>query len=124
MLTSKAIFEHKLDCFKPQDCSIEKVVHLESDEYDRFRNNMLDEYDFIRENSGLMRCDGNGIFHCLLVVGENRRDGILLESEGYNYGRYSAFLPNAADFLAMNIDQLPAQAQKPKQDQTGPTFGL
>lgn len=124
MLTTKAIFERKLDCFKAQDCTIEKVIHLGSEEYDRFRGNILDDYDFIKENTGLMRCDENGVFHCLLVVGENRNDGILLESEGYSYGRYSEFLPNAAEFLAMHMEQLPTRDQSAEQNQGSLTFGL
>ncbi len=39
------------------------------------------------------------------MVGEDSRDGVLIESEGYDYARYSAFLPNAADFLSAAMKQ-------------------
>ena len=29
----------------------------------------------------------------------------IIESEGYGYSRYSAFLPNASDFLALHMEQ-------------------
>jgi hypothetical protein len=43
--------------------------------------------------------DEQGRHHCLLVVGDGRRDGILVNSEGGAYARYSAFVPNAAAWL-------------------------
>ena len=66
---------------------------------------MLDDYDFIRNNIDLMYCDREGVYHCLLVVGEDRPDGILVESEGSSYARYAAFLPNACDFLAAHQER-------------------
>jgi len=37
----------------------------------------------------------------LLVVGEGRRDGILVNPEGGSYARYSAFMPNVEAFLSV-----------------------
>lgn len=114
MLKTKAIFERKTDSFVSQECLIEKIVRLDTDEYNRFRQNMLAEYDFIRDNIDMMRCDENGVYHCLLVLGEGTADGVLIESEGYAYGRYTAFLPNAADFLAAQ----PEPAQEIRQEES------
>ncbi|HHV13022.1 MAG TPA: hypothetical protein GXX75_22370 [Clostridiales bacterium] len=114
MLKTKAVFERKTDDFQPRDCVIEKIIELASQEYDAFSKNMLDDYDFIKDNIDLMYCDGEGVYHCLLVVGQDRRDGILVESEGSSYARYSSFLPNAADFLAAQQEQKPAPGLKLK----------
>ena len=54
MLKTKAIFERKTDDFQPKDCVIEKVIALTSHEYNGFSKNMLDYYDFIKDNTGLM----------------------------------------------------------------------
>lgn len=116
MLKTKAIFERKTDDFQPKDCVIEKVIELTSQEYDAFSRNMLAEDDFIKDNIDLMYCDGQGAYHYLLVVGEDRPDGILIESEGSSY-RYSSFLPNAADFLAAYQEQ--QQAGKQQQSASG-----
>ena len=105
MLTTKAVFQRKTIEFEPKDCIIEKVITLASQEYDAFSENMLDNYDFIRDNKEIQYCDSQGIYHCILVMGEERKDGILVESEGYEYARYSAFLPNADDFLAAAMKQ-------------------
>jgi len=105
MLTTKAIFHRKVDDFEPKNCVIEKVISLSSRDYGTFSKNMLADYDFIKDNIDLQYCDNNGVFHCLLVVGEDRKDGILVESEGSSYARHSAFLPNAVDFLAAAMEQ-------------------
>ena len=105
MLATKAVFNRKVDDFEPKSCVIEKVIALTSQDYDEFSQNMLADYDFIKDNIDLQYCDNNGVFHCLMVVGEDRKDGILVESEGSGYARYSAFLPNAAEFLATAMEQ-------------------
>jgi hypothetical protein len=81
---------------------------------------MLRDFDFIKDNIELMSIDDQGTFHCLLVVGEDRPDGILIESEGYGYARYASFMPNAADFLAVH----PEQEQTEKEQQTASTLKL
>lgn len=120
MLKTKAIFERKTNDFKPKDCVIEKVIELSQQEYDEFSGNMLADYGFIRDNIDLMYCDSLGVYHCILAVGRDRPNGVLVQSEGYGYARYSGFLPNAADFLAANINQ----EWNVKQQQTAPDFKL
>lgn len=108
MLRTKAILERKESTFGTRDCVIEKVIRLSGAEYDRFASDMLADQDFIKENAHLCRPDSSGRLHCLLVVGEGRRDGVLVDSSGYDYARYSAFIPNAEDFLT--VGQSPALA--------------
>ena len=105
MIKTKAIFERKADEFKLNDCIIEQIIHLGADEFDMFSKNMIKDYEFIKDSKDHMYIDENGIFHCILVVGEGKQDGILIEAEGYSYARYSAFLPNTADFLSVHLKQ-------------------
>ena len=53
----------------------------------------MDGRPFIAENIDLMYQDDDDVFHCILVTGENRTDGILVESEGYGYARYASYIP-------------------------------
>lgn len=106
MLRTKAIFERKTNDFQPRDCVIEKIIELASQEYDAFSRNMLADYGFIKDNVDLMYVDQEGTYHCLLVVGEGRPNGVLIESEGGGYARYAAFLPNARDFLSARREQV------------------
>ena len=43
-----------------------------------------------------MHKDEGGVYHCLLVTGENHRDGGLVEAEGFGYARYDSYVPDAA----------------------------
>lgn len=82
-----------------QSCVIEKVIELDVDGFELFKNNLLQDYPFIESHKHLMGFDDDGKAHCLLVIGEDSDDGILVESEGSNYARYSSFVPNARQIL-------------------------
>lgn len=80
----------------PQDeFVIEKVVEIEHSMFQYFIGYPLDSFDFIKENRELMYCDENEVFHCIFVTSKESDFGILIESEGYDYARYAAYLPKA-----------------------------
>ena len=96
------LFLYKPD-FKFQKAEIEKKVCLSAGEFEEFLRNPLEGLPCIEENIDLMQEDRDGIYHCLLVTGEGRRDGVLVESEGYGYARYASYVPDAA---ALEYDSL------------------
>ena len=80
----------------PQDSFvIEKTIILDKDTFECFIHDPLNDYDFIKENVEFMYCDKEEVFHCIFVTSEEHDFGILIESEGYHYARYSAYLPKA-----------------------------
>ena len=97
-MQARAIFRRKEPCFEPSECEIERVIRLTDSEFTMFQQTLLADYDFLHENADLMRVE-NGVTHCLLVVGETFKDGILVNSEGSSYARYAAYFPNAKSFL-------------------------
>jgi hypothetical protein len=54
-----------------------------------------------------MSVDPDGTMHCLLVTGEGREDGILVQSSGYDYARYAAHVPHIHSIIAAQ-NQSPA----------------
>lgn len=72
--------------------AIEKTIELEKEEFERFANDLFTDQDFIKDNAQLMYTDKNGVKHCILVKARGETDGILVESEGYEYARYAAYL--------------------------------
>ena len=91
----KVKFERK--AFKEQivpedDFVIETVVELPIKEFNKFLDDMLADYDFISENKDLMYVDKDNIWHAIYVTAKDVDYGILIQSEGYGYARYSAFL--------------------------------
>jgi hypothetical protein len=108
MLQTKAAFRRKDTEIETKDCVVDKVIRLSGAEFDRFSRNLMRDWDFLRDNCPDRVVDKDGRYHCLLVVGNGGRDGILVNPEGGSYARYSAFMPNAEDFLT--VGQYPALA--------------
>ena len=52
----------------------------------------LDNYNFIAENKELMYIDENDVWHAILITAKEVDYGILVESEGYDYARYAAYI--------------------------------
>ncbi len=69
---------------------IEKTIILTEQEFKKFACDLLNEYDFIKDNASLMRIDENGVWYCIEVTADGSFYGILVESEGFGYARYSA----------------------------------
>jgi len=109
MLNLQAIFMRKAEDFLIWDCVIDKIVELPEAEFKYFKTAPLRNISFIAENTDLMYKDSDGVFHCLLVLGEGSSDGVLVESEGYNYARYSSFMPGAREFVTARLNQLADQ---------------
>lgn len=103
MLKTKAVFERKLDCFQPQDCVIEAIEELSAADFKGFCENMLADRSFIADHISDMYVDGNRVQHGLLVLGEDTDDAVLVDSSGYSYGRYTAFLANFRPYVNRQI---------------------
>ena len=71
---------------------IEQVIELDPEGFRHFSENLREDYYFIRENLSLMGMDLDTMTcHCLLIKEVGAKDGILVESEGYEYARYAAY---------------------------------
>ncbi len=96
-----AIFHRKETGFETQSCVVEKIIPLTGAEFDSFAAHMVTrDWDFIRDNKDLMNVDPDGTMHCLLITGEGREDGILVQASGYDYARYAAHVPHVHSIIA------------------------
>ena len=120
MFETKASFKRKDTEIEAVDCVVDQVVRLGGAEFDRFSHNLLRDWDFIRDNPIDTIIDAQGRYHCLLVVGEGRRDGILVNAEGGSYARYTALLPGAAELL--DNERYPALAELNQKLKTAADF--
>jgi uncharacterized protein YjbI with pentapeptide repeats len=94
----KAIFHGKDPELELKNCVFDRVVFLPDDQYQQCQKNLLEEYDFISMYRDEMYREGDTV-HCILVKGMNSSDGVLVNSEGFGYARYTAYLPAAQAFL-------------------------
>ena len=77
---------------KTEKCIVEKVIELDNEEYESLCEDLMAYRGFITENNESMYVDTDGVAHCILALSENYDDGILINSEGYDYARYAAYI--------------------------------
>ena len=70
-----------------------REIILPESKYRRFQADLLTEAPFIAARTQLTGySEKSGRFRCLLVTARRRQDGILVDSEGYTYARYAAYV--------------------------------
>lgn len=125
-LQTKAVFCHKPQSAKDVEgaaltfCGtghraefvIEKAVVLSDAEYENFKeSDLAGDQIFLFDNQDRMWLDpAMMVWHCLLVKGETSKDGVLIESEGYSYARYAAYVPDCA---RVQLKDIPVQYEYP-----------
>lgn len=98
----KASFKRKavdIDELKDRECYeknksnfvVDNVIELSRLRYEEFAKNLLTDFDFIKDNIEFMYIDTERVLHTILIKEGGKLDGILVESEGYNYARYAAY---------------------------------
>ena len=91
---------------------ITKVIELPANQYRRYMNELLRDVSFISRNVTDMRFDGKTeTFLCLFVTCRDANTGLLVESEGFGYARYAAFIP---DKKALALDGIPVERANEK----------
>ena len=82
------------------------VETLEAAEYDYFSKHLLDDYAFLADYAEEMHVDSDGYANSLLVLNDRDDDGILVNSEGSYYARYSSFLSYAKPMIKKHIKDI------------------
>ena len=83
-------------------CQVDQVVELSDPEFQLFKYSLLSEHDFLREyNREHAGSPAEGVRAGLLVLGRGSDDGVFVCTEGANYARYSALVPNARQILLL-----------------------
>ena len=101
----KANFVEKPGNFQMDNCQIEKVVELSHDDFWRLKIIPLADHPFIRENLDCM-FSRNGVIHCLLALGHDSNDGVLIDAEQYNYPRLASYIPGMRDIVNAEMDRV------------------
>ena len=83
------------EIYPQEEFIIEKAVRLSKEEFEDLLKEPLKDRNYVKENKDLMYEDKDGYMHCIYVVADDYDYGILIESEGSDYPRYTAYLPKA-----------------------------
>ena len=90
---------------KPEACRIVDIKELPASRFEEFRKNLLNDYDFISDVAEDLH-GGEEATDCLLVLGEGYPYGILVNSEGSAYARYSGIMPHARQVVEAHLNKL------------------
>ena len=85
--------------FRTKSCVVEKSIAVPRAEFDELKRHPLHDNKLIAENVDIMYCDRDDNYHCLLIYDEEQGDGLLIESEGTSYARYSQYIPGAKELV-------------------------
>lgn len=88
----------------PSEYQVDRVVELPNALFTSFVRKPLDRYEFIAENR-VEPDQGNGLDHCLLVLGEDRLDGMLVQCGEDGRAMHTAFVPGARTVVQARLDQ-------------------
>ena len=84
---------------KPKKLTIEKVIELTKEEFEEFKNNLLADRDFIKDNKEIS-------YFLVKEKGANNKEGIIVDTEGYDYPRYTGvFVEEANTFKCTRCER-------------------
>ena len=114
----RAVFIKKETKVYADEFQVAKIISLPLEQYVEFTNHLYRDYDFIEENIDLMYVR-DGVRQCILVTGEGVDEGVLVESEGSPYARYSAFVPSVREIIRQYEAMNPKKVNEESQQDTG-----
>ena len=86
--------ERKAETFNTEACIVEKAIPVSNYRFRQMKSCPMREYKELSDNLDSMFSE-NGEYHCLLIYDKEQGDGLLVESEGYEYLRYAQYVPQA-----------------------------
>ena len=99
----QAELRRKQSEYEGEACVVDKVIELPAQRFKQFSRALLADYDFIAENKNVIQYDADSR-HCILILDADGPDGFLVDPQGYNYARYSAFVPNVRSLLTPDVE--------------------
>ena len=88
----------KADRFEPKKCTVEKVIEVSDSEFKKFIENPMKRNYYLPQYKDLMGYYDDS-YHGVMFVNIENGDGLIVNTEGYDYARYSQFIPNARGLL-------------------------
>lgn len=105
----------KADRFIPKKCTVEKVIEVSDSEFKKFIENPMKRNYYLPQYKDLMGYYDDS-YHGVLFVNMENGDGLLVNSEGYDYARYSQYIPNASDLIQQHEQTAALDALKTHMD--------
>lgn len=118
-MADKLILNANMICkssgFRPQKCAVEKVIEVSHEEFQHFIDCPTLRNYYHPQYKNLMGFYDD-THHGVLFVNEENGDGLLVNSEGADYARYSQYIPNAKDIIQRHEQTEALDALKSRMD--------
>ena len=88
----------KADRHVPKKFMVEKVIEVDDAKFRSFLERPMARNYYLMQYKELMGYYDNA-YHGVLFINKQNGDGFLVDSEGYDYARYSQYIPNARDIV-------------------------
>ena len=85
-----------------QRCLVVGTEYVSDGMFRSLKEGTISDCAFLEKWAGKLHGRPDGLVNCLLVLTDKADDGILIDSEGYNYPRYAAFISGAKLLNAMD----------------------
>ena len=91
---------------------VEQIVILSDEQFRQFQEaSLMDDQNFSFDYSDKMQFDPDNLYwHCMLVKGQNSKDGLLLGSEGLDCLKYVAYI---SDCDRLRLQDIPVHYEHP-----------
>lgn len=111
-LKLNAMMWRKPETLEPRSYKVSEVIVLADAEFRNVMKEPLKDREYLKGRTGQDTC--------VLLLSETGDDGILVDTQGYDYPRYSAFIPNAK-IIANEFIQRIAEEQNSDDDEESKT---
>lgn len=110
-----AVLRCKEPEIKPRAYEVSDVITLSDAEFRNVMKEPLKDREYLKGRTGQDTC--------MLLLSKTGNDGILVDTQGYDYPRYSAFIPNARE-IAENFAQSETENMEEKVNEEGQKFEI
>ncbi|MCM1167635.1 MAG: hypothetical protein NC401_16680 [Ruminococcus sp.] len=105
----------KADRFDPKKCAVEKVIEVSETEFKKFVEKPMERNYYLPQYKEIMGFYDD-VYHGVLFVSKESGNGLLVNSEGADYARYSQYIPNARALVKANEQTAALDALKTRMD--------
>lgn len=110
-----AILRCKETEYKPKQYEVSEVIVVSNAEFRNVMKEPLKDREYLSGRHGEETC--------VLLLSDSGDDGILIDTQGHDYPRYSAFLPNARQIVE-NFVQSEAETVEVKSGRNEPKLEM
>lgn len=90
--------------YVPGVFEVAKVIILSKEDFEKLSEDVSPEYPFFKDNRELMSADPGGLFRCLMVRAEGKKENMLIAQ-----GRDTLYLGYGRDYRSVNLQGVPEE---------------